>query len=178
MAFAGAFTAVQQAPNCNSNLLFTDTSVGSDTNITDRQIRAYNAAGNIVLPAGNTLGYIDWPVLLATPLTVNLLPNDMALIITVTWISSAPIGGSTYVATILYGFTGYSDAFIYQLIENLSANPALRNDANWNYYFSRGQNDIDSVVRSITNLSIVNAQENLDDMQYIISNASKFFSGF
>lgn len=178
MAFAGNFQAVQSAPNSNQNLVFTDTSVGSDTNITDRQIRTYNAAGNLVLPAGNTLGYIDWPLPLATPLTVNLLPNDMALAITVNWLSSSPIGGSTYVATILYGFTGYSDAFMYQLIENLSANPALRNDANWSYYFSRGQDDIDSVIRSIANNSIVNAQENLDDMQYIISNAAKFFSGF
>jgi hypothetical protein len=175
MAFAGNFTSVQQAPNSNSNLLFTDTSVGTDTNITDRQIRPYDATGTLVLPAGNTLGYIDWPIPLATPLTVNLLPKDMALVITVNWISSAPIGGSTYVATILYGFTGYSDAFMYQLIENLSANPALRNDANWSYYYSRGQDDIDSVLRAITNNSILNAQENLDDMKYIIDNNAKFF---
>ncbi len=175
MAFSGLFTTVQQAPNSNQNVTFTDVSTGSDTNITGRQIRPYNAAGNLVLPTGNTLGYIDWPLPLGTPLTVNLLPKDLALAITVNWISSAPIGGSTYVATILYGFTGYSDAFIYQLIENLSANPALRNDVNWNYYFNRAQNDVDSVIRSIANLSIVNAQENLDDMKYIIDNEAKFF---
>jgi len=175
MAFAGAYTAVQQAPNSNQNVVFTDTSTGSDVNLTGRQIRPYDAAGNLVLPAGNTTGFIDWPLPLATPLTVNLLPKDLALVITVNWISSAPIGGSTYVATTLFGFTGYSDAFIYQLIENLSANPALRNDANWSYYFGRAQNDVDSVVRAIANLSIVNAQENLDDMKYIIDNESKFF---
>ena len=175
MSFAGNFTAVQQAPNSNNLLVFTDTSVGTDTNITDRQIRPYDAGGNLILPAGNILGYIDWPLPLATPLTVNLLPKDMAVAITVNWISSSPIGGSTYVATILYGFTGYSDAFMYQLIENLSANPSLRQDANWNYYFSRAQNDIDNVGRAITNLSITNAQENLDDMKYIIDNEQKFF---
>lgn len=175
MSYTGNFTAVQQAPNSNNLLVFTDTSTGSDTNITSRQIRPYDSAGNLVLPAGNTLGYINWPLPLATPLTVDLLPKDLALAITVNWLSSAPIGGSTYVATILYGFTGYSDAFIYQLIENLSANPALRNDASWAYYFSRAQNDVDSVARAVTNLSILNAQENLDDMKYIIDNESKFF---
>lgn len=175
MAFAGSYTAVQSAPNSNQNVVFTDTSTGSDANLTGRQIRPYDAAGNLVLPAGNTTGFINWPLPLGTALTVNLLPKDLALAITVNWVSSAPIGGSTYVATTLYGFTGYSDAFIYQLIESLSANPALRNDANWNYYFNRAQNDVDSVIRSIANLSIVNAQENLDDMKYIIDNESKFF---
>lgn len=173
MAFAGNFTAVQSAPNSNNLVIFTDTSVGSDTNITSRQIRPYDAAGNLVLPAGNTSGFIDWPLPLATPLTVNLLPKDYALEITVNWISSAPIGGSTYVATILYGFTGYSDAFMYQLVENLSANPALRNTANWWYWFNRAQTDLDSTVRALNNLSILNIQENLDDVKYLIDNRAK-----
>lgn len=175
MAFAGNFTSVQQAPNSNNLLVFTDISTGSDTNITARQIRPYNSAGNLVLPAGNTLGYIDWPLPLATPLTVDLLPRDLGLTITVNWISSAPIGGSTYVATTLFGYRGYSNAFMYQLVEDVSANPLLRNDVNWNYWFSRGQLDLDNVQRALDNLSIVNIQENLDDMQFVIDNKPKFF---
>jgi hypothetical protein len=174
MAFAGNFQAVQSAPYSNNQITFTDTSVGSDPNITDRQIRPYDSAGNVVLPAGNTLGYIDWPVG-TNPLTVDLLPKDLGLVITVNWVSSAPIGGSTYSATILYAFTGYSDAFMYQLVENVSANPNLRNDANWNYWSNRGIVDLDSVQRALANNSITNIQENLDDMKYIIDNAPKFF---
>ncbi len=176
MAFNGSYTAVQSAPNSNNLVVFTDSSTGSDTNITSRQIRPYDAAGNLVLPAGNTLGYIDWPLPLATPLTVNLLPKDYGLVITVNWISSAPIGGSTYVATTLFNFTGYSDAFMYQLIENLSANPALRNSINWWYWFNRAQTDIDSTIRALNNNSILNIQENLDDVKYIIDNEAKLLA--
>lgn len=176
MAFNGLFTAVQQAPNSNNLVVFTDTSTGTDTNIIGRQIRTYDASGNIVLPTGNTSGNIDWPLPLGTAISVDLLPKDLALAITVVWISSSPLAPpSTYTATILYGFSGYSDAFIYKLIEDLTARPSLKNDVNWFGGLSRAQTDADNVIRSVNNLSIFNAQENLDDIKYLIDNSEKFF---
>lgn len=174
MSFTGNFTAAQQADN--TDVLFTDTSTGADANLTDRRIYPYNAAGALVLPAGNTLGYIDWPLPLATPLTVaNLLPKDYALNINVVWISSAPIGGSTYSVTTLYGFTGNTQQFIYQLLQDLSANNLLKNDVQWQANLFSLYNEISNVGTSVTKGDIKLAQDALDRAFAIMQDKANTF---
>lgn len=176
MAFSGAYTAVQQYPE-TENVLFTDTSTGSDVNITDRRIYPRNSAGELVLPAGNTSGYIDWPLPLATPLTVDLLPRDLALNIQVLWISSSPLPASDYDVTELSVFTKYTKTFIYNRSQDLAAQQSIGNDATWFEYYSRLQSDVDTAELAGTDdiLDIQDAQTALDDSYNIMINENKYF---
>jgi hypothetical protein len=174
VAFNGAYTAVQQVND--SDILFTDVSTGSDTNLTERRIYPYKADGTLLLPTGNTTGYIVWPIASST-LAVTLLPKDYALSITVVWISSNPLSSpSTYTQTTLYGFTGYTSDFLYSLIQQITANQTLLNDNQFQTnMFYLGQEITNCNLSVSPKLSILNAQAALSRAQYLITNANKFF---
>lgn len=175
MSFSGNFS-VSQSANL-TDLTFVDTSTGSDTNITSRRIYPRNSAGNLVLPAGNTLGYINWSLPLGTNLTVTLLTKDLALNIEVIWISSAPIGGSTYDTTNLNVFTKYTQTFIYNRSQDLAAQQSIANDSGWFKYFSMLQSLADTAQLCATTdiLDVGAAQSALDQAFFIMVNQSKFF---
>lgn len=174
MSFSASYTAVQQLNN--SDILFTDTSTGSDTNLTERRIYPYKADGTLLLPTGNTSGYIVWPIANST-LTVSLLPKDYALSITVVWISSSPLPSpSTYTATTLYGFTGYTNDFLYSLIQQITANQTLLNDSQFQLnMFYLGQEIKNCELAVSPKQSILNAQAALSRAQYLITNANRIF---
>lgn len=175
MAFAGNFTVSQGADL--SSLTFVDTSTGSDTNITSRRIYPRNSAGVLVLPTGNTTGYIDWPLPLGTNLTVNLLVKDLALNIQVIWISSAPIGGSTYDITNLNVNTKYTKTFLYNRSEDLAAQESLKNDKEWFSYYNKLQGFVDTAELAATAdiNDVQDAQTALDMAFYIMSHQNLFF---
>jgi hypothetical protein len=175
MAFNGAFTAAQQSNN--SDLLFTDTSTGTDGNLTERRIFPYKADGTLLLPTGNTTGYISWPIASSTLTVAGLLAKDYALSINVVWVSSNPLPSpSTYTAINLYGGTGYIMDFSYSLAQQVSANPNLLNDNQFqtNWFILNNQVTICAYAIS-PKQSIVNAQAAMDRAQYLIQNANKFF---
>ena len=175
MSFTGNFSVTQSATD-PASLTFVDTSTGSDTNITSRRIYPRNAAGSLVLPAGNTSGYINWTLPLGTNLTVSLLSKDLALAIEVVYISSSPLPSSTYDVTKLYGFTFYTLNFLYSLIQQITANQTLLNDNGFRtnmFYLSQ---EVINCNLSITpKQSILNAQAALDRAYYLIVNSNKFF---
>lgn len=175
MAFTGNFSVTQNADLIS--VTFVDLSTGSDGGITSRRIYPRNAAGTLVLPSGNTSGYIDWPLPLGTNLTVDLLQKDIAPNVEVVWISSSPLPASDYDVTILSVFTKYTKQFIYERAQDLAAQESLRNDQGWYQYFSRLQSDVDTAELSGTAdiLDILAAQTALDDAFYIMSNYNKFF---
>lgn len=174
MAFNAAYTAVQQIDD--SSVLFTDTSTGSDGGLTERRIYPYKADGTLLLPADNTTGYVLWPIA-NSAITVDLLPKDYALFITVVWISSSPLPPpSTYTATTLYGFTGYTTNFLYSLIQQISANQSILRDTNFmQNMFNLSQEIINCNLSVNPKQSILNAQSALDRAQYLITNSDKFF---
>lgn len=174
MAFNASYTAAQQlAPG---NILFTDTSSGSDGGLTERRIYPYKSDGSLLLPLGNTAGYIVWPIADST-ITVNLLPKDYALSITILWVSSSPLPSpSTYTETTLYGFTGYTAAFLYSLIQQITANQTLLNDTDFQLnMFYLSQEIINCDLSVDPKQSILNAQAALDRARYMIVNANNFF---
>lgn len=175
MAFAGNFTVSQGSDL--SSLTFLDTSTGSDTNITSRRIYPRNSAGVLVLPSGNTSGYIDWPVPLGTNLTVNLLAKDLALNIQVIWISSSPIGGSTYDITNLGVFTKYTKMFLYNRSEDLAAQESLGNDKGWFGYYNKLQGFVDTAELAATAdiTDVQDAQTALDMAFHIMSHQNLLF---
>jgi len=173
MAFNASYTAVQNSDL--TSVTFTDTSTGSDAGLTERRIYPYKSDGTLLLPSGNTLGYILWPIANST-LTVNLLPKDYALNINIVWISSSPLPPpSVYTVTTLYGFTGYTNEFIYNRVQDIAANNAILNDSGYYDNLSKLETEVANCELSVQYGSIFNAQAALDRAQYIIVNQNKFF---
>lgn len=176
MAFTGNFDISQGYPSTNEVTLV-DTSTGSDANLTERRIYPRNAAGQLVLPTGNTLGYVLWALPLATPITIDLLPRDIALNVEVVYLSSSPLPASVYDVTNLFVPTKYTKTFVYNRSQDLAALPSTGNDSNWFYYYSRLQSDIDTAELAGTDdiLDISDAQMALDDAYFIMTQQANFF---
>lgn len=170
MAFNGAYTAVQAANG--TDVVFTDTSSGSDVNLTGRRIYPYKADASVLVPSGNTLGYIDWPLSTGSTLTVSgLLQKDYALNITVLWLSTNPLAPpSTYTATTLYGFVRNTKNFIYNKLQNLDAQPGLLNVQGWQMSLFSLYNEVSNCGLSVEYFDLYKAQAALDRAQSIIQN--------
>lgn len=176
MAFTGSFTNEQLYPNTNEVELV-DTSTGSDGNLTERRVYPRNSAGELVLPSGNTLGYVLWPLPLGTAITIDLLPRDIALNIEVVYLSSSPLPASDYDVTNLFVPTKYTKTFVYNLSQDLAAQQSIGNDTNWFEYYSRLQSLIDTAELAGTAdiLDIQDAQTALDSAAFIMQNQNLYF---
>src|SRR4030081_535020 len=106
MAFNGNISAVQGSDI--SSILFTDTSTGTDANLTGRTIYLYKIDNTLLTGVS-----IPWPLSDGSTKTISVLPRDYSLSIVVTWQSSAPLGSpSTYTITAIKTFTGNTSDFI------------------------------------------------------------------
>lgn len=83
MALVPSFTASPQVGN-PSVIILTDTSTGSDSNVTVRHVYLRKSDGNFLVPTGTTTDYIVWPYTDQT-ITIDVLEKDRALWITVQW---------------------------------------------------------------------------------------------
>lgn len=102
-----------------SAIILTDTSSGSDPNLTERTITLFKADGTL-------FGTFNWP-LATNPITIKPLNIDYALNVVVQANSSNPLGSpSTYTFNIPYSFAGYAKQLFYQTTQKLISNPALR----------------------------------------------------
>lgn len=158
MPFNGAYTVSQGSDP--TSFTITDTSVGSDPNITDRRISLFKDNGTKLVPEGSTTTYIDWPLVDGSTKTISLLTEDTALRAEVQWISSNPLPPpSSYSSTGLYGFLAYSknyDAYAQQL---MITNPLLVNNKNFFYSRMKLRVYMDSATTSVQEMNdIVSAQ--------------------
>ncbi len=87
MSFSPSFSFSQPIGN-PSIIIFTDTSSGSDANITTRKIYLRKSDGLYLVPTGTTTDYIEWSYSDST-IEVDVLEKDRALSITVQWDSAA-----------------------------------------------------------------------------------------
>jgi len=169
MAFAGDYSVSQGLDP--TSFTITDTSTGSDSNLTTRTISLFQADGSLL---GG--GVIPWPYSDGnTKVLTGYLPRDYALNIVVNWISSSPIPGSTYEKSAYYGFTGNTNNFIYGLIQDIAAQPSLLNDTGYYEYLSRLQTEVDSCGLAITFADLFNAQSALDRAYSIMINQQLYF---
>ncbi len=111
-----------------SQILFTDTSTGSDAAIASRRITTVDSDGNDIVVEGTTTSYEVWPYADAT-ITLALLTIDRAVNITVEWLNSG--GTVLYTKTILTVFRLYSITYYIYLIKTQSSNIKLRENANF-----------------------------------------------
>lgn len=168
MAFNSIFTITPTASP--STFILTDTSSGSDPNLTGRLISLYTASGALLVPA------ISWPIADST-ISLDVLEQDIALNISVTWSSSSPLPSpSTYIYTQIYAFVKYGQNFVYNLTQYQESNPSVVQDTNW--YANKLQLlcEILSAQNAIdTGESQFSAQMCIDRYQYLITNENYFF---
>ena len=169
MAFAADFSVSQGVDA--STFTITDTSTGSDPNITTRTIQ-------LALVDGSDLGgaEVAWPISEGSTKTLTgYLPRDFSVNITITWTSSSPIPGSTYTKTALYTFTGNTNNYIYGLIQDLAAQQNLSNDQGFYNNLGQIQTEVDSAVIATTYGDQYSAQSALDRACYMITKENLFF---
>lgn len=169
MSFNASFTLT--GITATNGFTLTDNSTGSDTGLTDRTISLLNSSGGLF--NGST---IDWPIG-QTSITLNVLPTDAAINVSVSWTSSSPLPSpSTYSFSQLQAFTQYGETFAYQLTQEATAQPTIINDNNFYYNKMRLRVELDSAVQAITEGSdIYSAQGCINRYQQLINNSTLYF---
>lgn len=169
MAFAGDFS-VSQGVDVQS-FTITDTSTGSDPNLTGRII-SLGLVDNQLLGGGA----ISWPLSDgSSKLISGLLSRDFSINIGVVWASSSPIPGSTYTKNHIITFTGNSNLFAYGLLQQIAANQSITNDNEFLYNLFFINSDIQNADRATSFLDQGSAQSALDRIYYKIVNQNLFF---
>lgn len=170
MAFTGNFS-VSQGLDVTSFIL-TDTSTGSDSNLTGRTISLFEADGSLLGGAA-----IPWPLSDGSSKTLTgiLTPWDFALNVVVNWISSSPIPGSTYTKTEAVAFTGQSNLFAYNLVQQIASNQAITRDTNYLYNLALVNSDILNAERCADFGDIGSSQECLNRIFNFYTNRSFYF---
>lgn len=174
MAFNGAFTISQGVDP--QSFTITDSSIGSDVNLTDRKVYLNKIDGTTLIPSGTTTTFIDWPIANGPLVLTGILTKDFSLSIEVDWVSSSPLPSpSTYTSTQLITFTGNTNTFIYSLIQQLAAKDNLSNDTNFYDNLSKIQTEVDGAVMATTYGDQAGSQSCLDRAYYLQINQSLFF---
>jgi hypothetical protein len=168
MAYNASFSIV---PNADPSIIaLLDTSTGSDPNITARVVNIYKSDGSLFS------GPLTWPPASAN-FSQSLLVQDFALNIVVTVTSSSPLAPpSSYIASKIYAFNGYGNAYLYQLTQYITSNYTVVQDKD--YYNNKIQliTEIDSSQNAINvGSDLSGAQSCIDRYSYLIQNAQYFF---
>lgn len=121
MAFSPSFSITPLGNGASFTI--TDTSVGSDGSITDRQILIYTASNALLVPA------IDFPLSAGSSITISPLTTDIAVSITVNWNNN--LGAAIYTYSLIYAFVQFGLLFLQSLTQTQISNPGLVNDNSW-----------------------------------------------
>lgn len=156
-----------------SSLVIADTSTGADASIVTRHVFLQQANGDYLVPSGITTDYNDWPEPAAT-LTLDVLNQDYALSIRVTWNDVS--GTVIYSKEQVYCFTLYSEQFYYYLTQQQAGGNANIQDTNYFNNKMKLRIFIDSANNAVEFASdIYGAQECLDAAAYMVSNQNDYF---
>lgn len=117
--------SVSQVIGLPSEVVVTDTSTGSDVNITQRRVYLRKPDGTFLVPSGTSTEYVAWAYA-SSSITIDALDKDYALAITVQWLDVS--NTVLYDKTVNTGLTLYNSTNSYQRTQKLSGNPLLIND--------------------------------------------------
>lgn len=126
MPLSTAFS-VSQSANTPQSVTVTDTSTGSDVNITGRRIYVQDAYGNYLTGDG-TINYTVW-VLANASITLPILTEDIACNIIVEWIDVT--NAVLYTLNNNYPLAEFNKQFLFYLIQLQGLTPGIVNDANY-----------------------------------------------
>lgn len=175
MALTVSFTA-ESVAGSPSDILFTDTSTGSDVLSVSRRIYVSNNVGDFLVEDNTTTEYEVWAYPLATPITLDLLSADTACLITVQWLNSSNVVLYDYTIDAI-GFTEYNEEFLYEQTQRMASNPLLINDNNFFGNYGKMRTLIDAGNKAITRDSdLYNAQLCYDAATEMNDNAQYLFN--
>lgn len=172
MPLSPAFT-VGQSVTAPYNVVFTDTSTGSDVAVVSRRIYVTNSQGAYVVQSGNSNDYITWP-LATNPITVDLLDEDIAVNVLVQWLDAG--NAVLYELDNDYCLREFNiQQFIY-LIQQQALTPGVVQDTN--YYSNLSQYWINIVGANVMiedASDLAGSQNCLNRATYYLTNESNFF---
>ena len=176
MSFNGAFSISQGTDPTSFTL--TDTSTGSDANLTDRKIYLNKSDGTTLVPPNNGNAWIDWPLSAGSSITLTgILNQDYSLNIQVVWVSSSPLPSpSTYVQFQLKTFTANLELFDYTLTQQMAGNKLISSDNNFLPNKELLRLYIDNANGATSFNDQYNAQLNLNAGYNMQVNQNTFFS--
>jgi len=170
MSFSPAFS-IGQYPANPSIVIAVDESVGSDGSISFRKIFVQDANGNYLVPSGTTTQFTVWP-LADLSISLNILTNDVAAVVTVQWCDSG--GNMLYESAQTYCFPLFSKQFAYQLIQGLV--PPITLDTNYSASLANLWTSIIGAVNAVEVGGDIFASQNaLNQAIYLRTNQSLFF---
>lgn len=106
----------------------------------------------------------------------GVLLQDISLTIQFEWDSLNPQPGSTYEVSTVTTFLNYLKQFRYELVQNLRAQPNIKNSANWTNSVKQLQNSIKGAASATDYADQYAAQAEINDGYYLMNNQSFFFS--
>lgn len=179
MAITVAFST-NQVVGAPQNIVLVDSSSGTDVTAVNRRVYLVNAAGEYITESGTTtaVAYTEWPLADGNTLTLDVLSTDMALNVTLSYVTS----GGAVVATLtkLQGFTLYNETFYYSLTQAQASQsqppPMIIQDTG--YYNNKLilRTNIDSGNQAITlGTDITSAQNCYELATYMVTNQSSYF---
>jgi len=156
-----------------SEIVFEDTSTGTDALVTGRRIYLQTNLGTYIVPSGTATSYIEW--LLATnPYTVDVLTTDYALTVLVQWIDVTDV--VLYEKTLVYVLQRFNIEFNYSLTYSEANGNASLNSANWlkgRMQLLLSIEDADSAIAQAS--SITDSQAAIDRGTYIRLNPNVLY---
>jgi len=180
MAFTGSFTKTNDGATALNAFIIADTSSYADeakNTFTDRYFTIYEVDGTKVSDPSTGLdywefGFSDYP---DDERLVNVLTEDVALRIEMTWVSDDPQVGSTYIDYEAFDFLDYANQFKYGKVQELAYNKSLKSNKNFFETLSILQANIDSSHTSIANDDQYESQMCILNAQYIMANPNLFY---
>lgn len=172
MAFTPNFSTAQSI-GLPDNIIFTDTSTGSDGAITSRRIFIQDYLNNYLVQSGTTTNYEVWDYA-DSSITLDVLTQDTSAALTVQWldVNNAVLYSKTYNAV----FTLNDKQFLYDLAANEAQQLELLQNQNYLLNTLRLQVFVDNADNSIEiGNNVYTSQTNLNQAQVLIDNESLNF---
>ena len=172
MPLTPSFT-VSQTSGLPSIINLTDNSTGSDAAISSRVVFIQRNDGTYLVPTGTLTNYIVWSYANPT-IAIDVLKKDMAVQITVQWLSNT--AAILYTANSLNLFTLYLKTFFYSLTQYQASNKSITQ--NNNFYGNKSKlwgyiKGAETAVQLAGDIS--GAQNELDAATQMINSEKMFF---
>jgi hypothetical protein len=149
-----------------STYRLTDTSTGSDVDLTHRTIYLYDVSNNLLVAA------VTWAI---DQDTYDFsLEYDIALNVVVHWAKAA--SATAYESDQIHAFLQFAKQFTEDLTQDQSINPAKLQDVNYMFNKLRFMCEIDSAENAISvgeNLSA--SQQCIDRIRFMMSKSNLYF---
>lgn len=172
MPLTVSFTAGQN-PLYPNIVVISDTSTGTDSDVTQRRAYVLSAEGENLVPTGTTTDYTEWDIDDDT-LSLNILTQDIAASVRIEWLD---VGNDIlYTDTEQFTFRKYTTNFLYYLVQLNSLTPNVIADLNYDQNVAVLWSLVRGAINAVEeNDDIAAAQGNLNRATKMRLNEDKYF---